>query len=502
MFILETLNFVVDILKVPSVLVGLIALIGLVAQKKAFSDVVKGTIKTILGFIVLGGGATVLVGSLNPLGGMFEHAFTIQGIIPNNEAIVSIALEKYGASTALIMAFGMVANIIVARFTRLKYIFLTGHHTFYMACMIGVILTVAGFEGVGLVFTGSLILGLIMAFFPAIAQRYMKRITGNDEIAFGHFGTLGYVLSGWIGSKVGKGSRSTEEMNLPKNLSFLRDSSISISLTMMIIYLILAVSAGREYVEATFSGGQNYLVYAIIMAITFAAGVFIILQGVRLILAEIVPAFTGFSEKLVPNARPALDCPVVYPYAPNAVLIGFLFSFLGGIVGLFICGQFSWVLILPGVVPHFFTGALPDFKYSDAALAKKLSAAPDYPQIASAAILEMYQQVGGAVIEDEQMTRGVIIRHLVLPGCIDNSLGVLDWIADNFPKKDVLVSLMSQYVPMGRAKKLPPFDRRITQEEYDAVLSYLYLLELDNGYTQDFSAASAEYIPEFDLEGL
>lgn len=85
MFILETLNFVVDILKVPSVLVGLIALIGLVAQKKAFSDVVKGTIKTILGFIVLGGGATVLVGSLNPLGGMFEHAFNIQGIIPNNE---------------------------------------------------------------------------------------------------------------------------------------------------------------------------------------------------------------------------------------------------------------------------------------------------------------------------------------------------------------------------------------------------------------------------------
>lgn len=144
---------------------------------------------------------------------------------------------------------------------------------------------------------------------------------------------------------------------------------------------------------------------------------------------------------------------------------------------------------------HFLPSILP-------ALAKKLSAAPDYPQIASAAILEMYQQVGGAVIEDEQMTRGVIIRHLVLPGCIDNSLGVLDWIADNFPKKDVLVSLMSQYVPMGRAKKLPPFDRRITQEEYDAVLSYLYLLELDNGYTQDFSAASAEYIPEFDLEGL
>ncbi|WP_025120666.1 MULTISPECIES: PTS ascorbate transporter subunit IIC [unclassified Serratia (in: enterobacteria)] len=357
MFIQETLKFVVDILKVPAVLVGVIALIGLLAQKKSFSDVVKGTVKTILGFIVLGGGATVLVGSLNPLGGMFEHAFNIQGIIPNNEAIVSIALEKYGASTALIMAFGMVANIVVARFTRLKYIFLTGHHTFYMACMIGIILTVAGFEGVQLVFTGALTLGLVMAFFPAIAQRYMRRITGNDDIAFGHFGTLGYVLSGWIGTKVGKSSRSTEEMNLPKNLSFLRDSSISISMTMIVIYLILAICAGQAYVESQLSGGQNYLVYSIIQAITFAAGVFIILQGVRLILAEIVPAFTGFSEKLVPNARPALDCPVVYPYAPNAVLIGFLFSFLGGLAGLFLLGQMKMVLILPGVVPHFFTGA-------------------------------------------------------------------------------------------------------------------------------------------------
>ena len=187
---------------------------------------------------------------------------------------------------------------------------------------------------------------------------------------------------------------------------------------------------------------------------------------------------THFLPSILPALAPKLPVPVVYN-----------------------CGGYESVetlRALEGLVDIY----LPDFKYSDAALAKKLSAAPDYPQIASAAILEMYQQVGGAVIEDEQMTRGVIIRHLVLPGCIDNSLGVLDWIADNFPKKDVLVSLMSQYVPMGRAKKLPPFDRRITQEEYDAVLSYLYLLELDNGYTQDFSAASAEYIPEFDLEGL
>ena len=187
---------------------------------------------------------------------------------------------------------------------------------------------------------------------------------------------------------------------------------------------------------------------------------------------------THFLPSILPALTPKLPVPVVYN-----------------------CGGYESVETLrqlEGLVDIY----LPDFKYSDDRLAAKLSAAPDYAETAAAAIREMYRQVGGAVIEDEQMTRGVIIRHLVLPGCIDNSLGVLDWIAESFPKKDVLVSLMSQYVPMGRAKTMPPLDRRITQEEYDAVLSYLYLLELDNGYTQDFSAATAEYIPDFDLEGL
>ena len=351
------LTLIVDILKVPSILVGLIAMIGLLLQKKSSTDVVKGTIKTILGFLVLGGGAGLVVSSLNPMGGMFEQGFHVQGIVPNNEAIVSVALKEYGTATALIMAFGMFWNIFIARFTKLKYIFLTGHHTLYMACMIGIILKIGGFSGPLLIIIGSLTLGLVMAIFPALAQPYVRKITGGDDVGYGHFSTIGCVLSGFVGSIVGKNSKSTEEMKLPKNLSFLRDNSISISLTMMIIYLVLALVAGKGYVEKELSSGDNYLVFAVIQAITFAAGVYIILAGVRLVLAEIVPAFVGFSEKLVPNAKPALDCPIIFPYAQNAVLIGFLCSFLGGIVGLFILGMLKWTVILPGVVSHFFCGA-------------------------------------------------------------------------------------------------------------------------------------------------
>lgn len=351
------LKLIMDILSQPAVLISIIALIGLLIQKKSASDIIKGTTKTFLGFIVIAAGANVIVGSLDPFGKMFQEAFHVTGVVPNNEAIVAMALTKYGSITAFIMFFGMLANILIARFTRLKYIFLTGHHTLYMACMLAVILVVSGLKGVPLVIVGSLALGLIMAFFPAICQPFMRKITGTDHVGFGHFSSLGYVLSGLVGKVVGKGSRSTEKINFPKGLGFLRDSSVTIALTMTILYVIIALFAGPSYIEKNLSGGTHYLVFSLIQAITFAAGVFVILSGVRLVLAEIVPAFKGISTKLVPNSKPALDCPIVFPYAPNAVLIGFFCSFLGGIVGMIFLGFTGSIIILPGVVPHFFTGA-------------------------------------------------------------------------------------------------------------------------------------------------
>lgn len=351
------LKLILDILSVPSILVGLVALVGLAAQKKSSTEVIKGTIKTIMGFLVLGGGATIVVGSLGHFGTMFQQGFGVQGIVPNNEAIVALALKTYGTQTALIMVFGMLANILIARFTKLKYIFLTGHHTLYMACMIAAILVAGGVKGTSLVVIGSILLGLVMAFFPAIAQPTMRRITGENNVAFGHFGTLGYVLSAGVGKLVGKNSKSTEEMEFPQGLTFLRDTSVAIALVMCILYLIVAIAAGKEFVETKLSGGQNFLVFSVIQAITFAGGVYVILAGVRLILAEIIPAFTGIALKIVPDAKPALDCPVVYPYAPNAVLIGFLSSFVGGIVGMVILIALKAPVILPGVVPHFFCGA-------------------------------------------------------------------------------------------------------------------------------------------------
>ncbi|MGS3956213.1 PTS ascorbate transporter subunit IIC [Staphylococcus pseudintermedius] len=351
------LDLIVDVLSQPAILVALIAFIGLVVQKKPVSVVTSGTIKTILGFLVLSAGAGVVVQSLEPFGKIFQHAFGVQGVVPNNEAIISIALEKYGTTAALIMVFGMLVNILIARVSNLKFIFLTGHHTFYMAAFLAIILTVGHIKGVLTVILGALILGLIMTVFPALAQPTMRKITGNDQVALGHFGTVSYWAAGEVGKLFKGHSKSTEEINFPKGLSFLRESTISISLTMILLYLIASLFAGVGYVHDEISKDQNFIVFSLIQGVTFAAGVFIILTGVRLILAEIVPAFKGISEKLVPHSKPALDCPIVFPYAQNAVLIGFFVSFLTGVLGMFVMFLIGGVVILPGVVPHFFLGA-------------------------------------------------------------------------------------------------------------------------------------------------
>ncbi|HAR6175395.1 TPA: PTS ascorbate transporter subunit IIC [Staphylococcus pseudintermedius] len=351
------LDLIVDVLSQPAILVALIAFIGLVVQKKPVSVVTSGTIKTILGFLVLSAGAGVVVQSLEPFGKIFQHAFGVQGVVPNNEAIISIALEKYGTTAALIMVFGMLVNILIARVSNLKFIFLTGHHTFYMAAFLAIILTVGHIKGVLTVILGALILGLIMAVFPALAQPTMRKITGNDQVALGHFGTVSYWAAGEVGKLFKGHSKSTEEINFSKGLSFLRESTISISLTMILLYLIASLFAGVGYVHDEISKDQNFIVFSLIQGVTFAAGVFIILTGVRLILAEIVPAFKGISEKLVPHSKPALDCPIVFPYAQNAVLIGFFVSFLTGVLGMFVTFLIGGVVILPGVVPHFFLGA-------------------------------------------------------------------------------------------------------------------------------------------------
>ncbi len=179
---------------------------------------------------------------------------------------------------------------------------------------------------------------------------------------------------------------------------------------------------------------------------------------------------THFLPTIIPALNPKLTVPVVYN-----------------------CGGYERVETLQrleGLVDIY----LPDMKYADNALAKALSGAGDYFQVAAKAIKEMVRQVGAPQFEGERLKKGVVIRHLILPGQVENSLRVLDWIGETFAPGQVLVSLMRQYTPMGGLGA--PFDRPITEEEYQAVLSWMYLNDLQ-GFTQEEAAANTDYIPDF-----
>jgi len=363
-------NFVVnEILSVPAFLIGIITAVGLIALRKSVGQIVGGALKATLGFLLIGAGATLVVASLEPLGAMIQGATGAQGVIPTNEAIVGIAQAEFGAQVSWLMIFGFLVSLLLARFTPLHYVFLTGHHMLFMATLLTIVLASADYPGVVVVGLGGVLLGIVMVSLPAFAHPFTRRITGDDSIAIGHFGTLAYVSAGAVGKVVGRNSRSTEDLKLPESLRFLRDSMVATALSMVIMYVVLAIAylarEGEEEAFTAFPDGAtsvgNYLMQSVTQGLSFGVAVAVILFGVRTILAELVPAFQGIANKVVPGAVPALDAPIVFPYAQNAVLIGFLSSFVGGLIGLFTLSVwlnplFGLALILPGLVPHFFTG--------------------------------------------------------------------------------------------------------------------------------------------------
>ena len=147
---------------------------------------------------------------------------------------------------------------------------------------------------------------------------------------------------------------------------------------------------------------------------------------------------------------------------------------------------------------------MPDYKYSSSVPAAKYSNAPDYPDVAAAAILEMFRQVGPFRIDENDMLQsGVLIRHLILPGWTDNSIGCIDWVAEHFPMGGVLFSLMSQYTPMPRIEGRFPELARVVDPAIAQML-YEYLLDrgIEDGYYQEPDSSGDEMIPEWDLTGL
>lgn len=218
-------NFIIEnILTQASITISLIAMLGLILQKKSIGQVLSGSLKTLLGFQVLSAGSSIIVGSLTYFGEIFTEGFHMQGIIPSIEAINGQAMNELGLGRDIALTFLaiFVFNILIARFTKWKYIFLTGQAILWMATMTTVFGYFAGLRGIVLILVGGFIGGVFAVAMPAIAQPFIRKITGSDDIALGHFCTIGYLFEAgvaWIFGERGENKKSVEDLKLPKSLN-------------------------------------------------------------------------------------------------------------------------------------------------------------------------------------------------------------------------------------------------------------------------------------------
>lgn len=345
-----------------ALIVGIISFVGLILQKKNTEQVISGTAKTIIGFMIFNIGSAAIGTIVNNFTKLFNNGFGIDGVTTQVEVATGMALNTYGTEVAMIVLVGFIANLLFAKFTPFKAIFLTGQHFLYFACVLALVFIAHGFNSFWTILFGGIVLGLCGAALPTVAQPFMRKITGDDSIAMGHFNTIGYALAGCIGKLFAKSKENdeTSEIKLPKFFSLFRDFVFSIALFMVALFYIAVfanVFTGQLEFVTKMSGNDLWFIYPLLQGLQFAAAMSVLIYGVRQFIAEITAAFVAISEKYIPDSKPAVDCPAIFPYAPTAVVIGFIGSFLGGLFAMFLMVLFkSPVIMIPAAGICFFSG--------------------------------------------------------------------------------------------------------------------------------------------------
>ena len=349
----EILDFCVSFFRNPALFMGLVVAIGLILQRKPIDAILKGIFKGIIGMVILLKGVDIVVSSITPLANAFSGLFNTQ----SNSTLgdFNVFLGQYGSYVGLILLCGFVINIIIARYTRFKTIYLTGNILFWYPMLflaVGIENNVSGLK----LFIFTLIMYiLVITIFPYILRKHVKYVTGNDSFTIGHTASIYCLLGSYIGKLVGQKDKNIENLNLPKSLSFFRDTNITAAIVMFIVYIIVGLFIGKESRIAIY-GSEPLITYSLIQGITFAAGMIILLTGVRMILGEIIPSFKGIADKLAKGSIPALDIPMIFPYGPNALLIGFIIALITSIGTLFLLGASGALTfaLIPLVVACYF----------------------------------------------------------------------------------------------------------------------------------------------------
>jgi PTS system ascorbate-specific IIC component len=247
------LEFLVQFATQPAIVLGLVAFVGLLAQRKTVQQLVDGTVKTILGYLIMSIGIGGIVGALGPINSMFGQAFQLEGFFRLDEPVVAAVAPTLGTQTALILSLGFLLSVVLARITPLKYIYLTGHHLWVHAGEVAILMWSLGLSGPTLLIAGTILFGFYLVLSPAVFQPLMRQLTGGDEFGLAHGNMTKYWISVKFATLFGKDKVDMEEMPVPRGLEFFRDMAIGMAIIMLIVTIPSALVAGPAWVEAELS---------------------------------------------------------------------------------------------------------------------------------------------------------------------------------------------------------------------------------------------------------
>jgi len=358
-----------DILSTPAFTIALVALVGLIALRKRPHEVFTGFLRTFIALLIVVAGAITIVNALGPLTSLFVRAFGFTGVYTLEEVTTASAMAAgLGFEIGAIFGIGFLLHLVLIRilapWTPFKHVYLTGHVMWTMAGAIALVLFNYGITGMSSAILGSILLAIYLTVAPAMVWPFVRKIT-DGQWNIGHTQDFGLMLFGGLiprfinkitGGRAAK--LEAEGLKLPEELAFLKQPGIISGLIMLVVFLVPTLYLGPAVVEKEFSGGVHYIVWAIIQALTFAAGIEVLLFGVRTFLGEIIPAFKGISERVIPGAVPALDVPTVYPFRPMALMLGVLVHVvIVPFATILQAAMGSPLVILPNAIYMFFVGA-------------------------------------------------------------------------------------------------------------------------------------------------